>query len=79
MRRVSLAEMKSGQSGIVASIIGGQGLEAKLQSLGIRPGKKVTKLSSIFRRGPVTVSVDNYRIALGYGKAMRVLLEVEGL
>lgn len=52
-------------------------MKAKLQSLGLRPGKKVTKLSSIFRRGPVTVSVDNFRVALGYGKAVRVFLEVE--
>ncbi|MGI5876397.1 MAG: FeoA family protein [Dethiobacteria bacterium] len=77
MKQISLAEMKPGQSGIIASIIGGQGMKAKLQSLGLRPGKKVTKLSSIFRRGPVTVSVDNFRVALGYGKAVRVFLEVE--
>jgi ferrous iron transport protein A len=77
MRQLTLADMQSGQSGIIKTISGGAGLMQRLQVLGIRPGKKVTKLSSVFRRGPVTISVDNFQVALGYGKAVRVLVEVE--
>lgn len=77
MLQISLVDMKPGQSGIITVISGGQGLKSRLQSLGIREGKKVTKLASVFRRGPVTISVDNFQVALGYGKAVRVLVEVE--
>lgn len=77
MAHISLADMKPGQSGIIATVAGGHGLKARLQALGIRPGKKVTKLSSVFRRGPVAICVDNFQVALGYGKAIRVLVEVD--
>ena len=77
MPQVTLTEMKPGQSGIITAIAGGQGLRARLQPLGIRPGKKITNLSSVFQRGPVTISVDYSQIAIGYGKAIRILVEVE--
>lgn len=78
MPQITLTEMKPGQSGIITAIAGGQGIRSRLQALGIRPGKKITKLSSVFQQGPVTISVDNYQIALGYGKAIRILVEVTG-
>jgi ferrous iron transport protein A len=77
MSQISLVDMKPGQSGKIVAIAGGQGLRSRLQALGIRPGKKITKLNSVFRRGPVTISVDKFQVALGYGKAVRVLVEVE--
>ena len=73
MPQIPLTEMKPGQSGTITAIAGGQGLRARLQPLGIRPGK-ITKLSSVFHQGPVTISVDNYQIAIGYGKAIRILV-----
>lgn len=74
---VTLAEMKTGQSGRVCRVQGGPGMVARLQALGLHPGKKVTKLSAVFHRGPVVVGVDHSRIALGYGRANRILVEVE--
>jgi len=72
----TLATMRAGESGIVCGIEGGFGLVNRLAALGIRPGKKITKISSIFRRGPVTVQVDRMgQIALGFGMANRVLVE----
>jgi len=74
--QVNLAEMKSGQSGVIAAIQGGQGLETKLSQIGLHQGKQVKKISSVFSRGPVTVSVDNFQVAVGYGKAVRIMVEV---
>ncbi|NLY38896.1 MAG: ferrous iron transport protein A [Firmicutes bacterium] len=74
---VPLVEMKAGQVGTVAEIRGGRGLVTKLHSLGIRPGKKITMLSSIFHGGPVVVDVDGFQLAIGYGKALRIFVEVE--
>lgn len=76
MPQQSLVDIKPGQSCVITAIVGGQGLKNHLYSLGIRPGKKITKLGSIFRHGPVTIKVDNFQVALGYGKAIRVLVEV---
>lgn len=70
-------DMKSGQSGIIASIKGGPGFADKLSQIGLRQGKKIKKVSSVFQRGPVTVNVDNFQVAVGYGKAVRIMVEVE--
>jgi ferrous iron transport protein A len=45
--------------------------------MGIRVGKKVTKVSSQFMRGPVTLRVDNSQVAIGFGMAMKILVELE--
>ncbi len=73
---VSLVEMKAGQSGIITDIRGGHGFVEKLQSLGLRPGKKITKLSGLFQGGPVVARVDGFQLAIGYGKALRVFVKV---
>lgn len=55
----------------------GPGFGRRLEALGIRPGKKVTKVSSMFFRGPVTLRVDNTQVAIGFGMANRILVEVD--
>ncbi len=76
LKLVSLAEMKAGQAGIIRTISGGQGMVARLQALGLHPGKKITKLSTVFQKGPVVVDVNRSRIALGYGRACRIFVQV---
>jgi len=44
--------------------------------MGVRPGKDITKVSSAPMKGPVTVSVDRCQIAIGYGMAQKVTVEV---
>lgn len=77
MSHTTLTHMKTGQSGVVVSIAGGAHLREKLEALGIRPGKPVTKVSSVFQRGPVTIRVDQFHLALGFGAASRVIVEVD--
>jgi ferrous iron transport protein A len=44
--------------------------------MGIRPGKRVTKVSSMLMRGPVTVQVDGTQLAMGFGMARRIIVEL---
>ena len=74
---LNLIQLKSGQKGIVVEIQGGVGLIRRLGSMGIRPGKKVTKISAQILRGPQTLKVDNLQIAIGFGMASKILIEVE--
>ncbi len=69
--------MYSGQSGRVMQIDGGIGMVNRLNALGIRPGKKITKVSSMMMRGPVTVQLGGTRLAIGFGMANRILVEIE--
>ena len=76
-RQLTLAEMRSGRTGIVVGILGGPGLSRRLDALGIRPGRKVTKLSSTLFRGPVILRVNNTQIAVGFGMARKIVVEVD--
>lgn len=74
---IDLTQMQPGETGIVEEIQGGHGFVRKLQSMGLRPGKKIIKVSSHFWRGPQTVEVNNIQIAIGFGMSRRILVEVQ--
>jgi ferrous iron transport protein A len=76
MEEMPLTKIKIKQTAVVKEIIGGYGVIRRLESMGIRPGKKVTMISSHFWRGPVTVMVDKSKVAIGHGIARKVLVEV---
>jgi len=72
----SLAEMRPGEEGVLVDLQGGFGMVRRLDGLGLRPGKGIRKINAQFLRGPVVISLDNRRVALGYGMARRVIVEV---
>jgi ferrous iron transport protein A len=75
---MTVRRMRSGQSGKVVEIQGGDHLANRLNSLGIRPGKRITKVSSMILRGPVTVQVDRSQVAIGFGMAGKILVDIGG-
>ena len=76
-KQITLARMQTGQSGTVVQIQGGHGLVNRLNALDIRPGKRITKVSSMFMRGPVTIEVDRSQVAIGFGMAKRIIVELD--
>ncbi len=74
--RISLAQMRSGQKGRIVEINGGYGLASKLDALGIRTGKEITKVSEQFMRGPVLLQQDRTQAAMGFGMASKVMVEI---
>jgi len=74
---LTLADMRTGQTGTVVEILGGHGFVRRLDGLGVRPGRKVTKLSATLFRGPVILRVDNARVAVGFGMARKILIQVD--
>jgi ferrous iron transport protein A len=75
--QLTLADMKTGQTGTVVGVLGGHGLIRRLDALGIRPGRKVTKLSSTLFRGPVILRVNNTQVAVGFGMARKIIVEAD--
>jgi len=73
---LDLTQLKSGQSGKIVQIEGGRGLVERLERMGIRVGKKITKTSAQFWQGPQTVKIDNSQVAIGFGMAKRIFIEV---
>ena len=76
-KQITLVRMQIGQSGVVVQIQGGHGLVNRLNSLGIRPSKRITKISSMIMRGPVTIEVDRTQVAIGFGMARRIIIELD--
>ena len=74
--RIDLTQLKQGKSGTVVEIQGGHNMLRKIQGMGIRPGKKITKVSSHFWHGPQTIQIGKAQVAVGYGMAERIFIEV---
>lgn len=73
---IDLTHLKPGESGVVAELQGGCEFIKKIQNMGVRPGKRITKLSSHFWRGPQTIEIDKAKIAIGFGMSKKVMIEV---
>jgi len=48
----------------------------RLNALGIITGKRISKISSMVGRGPVTIELDRVQIAIGFNMAKRILVEI---
>jgi ferrous iron transport protein A len=74
-KRIELSQMKEGEKGKVVEIQEKKGVIQKLDALGLRLGVVVTKVSSQFLGGPVTLRVGNTQIAIGRRVAKRIIVE----
>jgi ferrous iron transport protein A len=77
MKVMYLTQLGENRIAVVKEIEGGYGVTSRLASLGIRPGKHITKVSSHFWHGPVTVRIGKAQVAIGHGMARKILVEVE--
>ena len=76
-KRVTLRQMPPGTSGRVIEVHGGHGMVNRLSALGIRPGKRITKVGSMMMRGPVTVRMGHTRLAIGAGMANKIIVALD--
>lgn len=75
---ISAADMRPGQTGTVVDLAGGHGMVRRMQAMGIRPGVPISKLTSQPFRGPVSLQVGATQVAVGFGIARRIIVEVAG-
>jgi ferrous iron transport protein A len=74
---MSLVQMMVGAEGTVRQLAGGLAFTRRIEAMGIRPGVRLVKTSGSYLGGPVTVRAGNVQLALGYGMASKVMVEVE--
>ena len=72
---MTLRDLKTGEEAVIATIKGGYGLQAKLESMGLREGRRITKKSAVLAGGPVIVQAGNTQIAIGAGMANRIIVK----
>ena len=73
---LALAQLEDGERGKISEISGGQGLTRKLDNMNLYIGKEIMKITRQSRKGPVIVQVGNSQLALGYGIACKIWIEV---
>jgi ferrous iron transport protein A len=77
MNKLDLTQLKAGKEAKIIEIAGGQGMLRRVESLGIRDGAKIKKVSSQMMRGPITVQIGNTRVAIGFGMAQKIFVSIE--
>ncbi|MBU0683415.1 MAG: FeoA family protein [Candidatus Omnitrophota bacterium] len=77
MGSLNLTQLKAKQHAKVLELDGGYAFVQRLEALGVRPGIQITKISSHFWKGPVTVLVGKTKIAIGYGMAKKIKVMVK--
>lgn len=76
MDKINLTQINQGETAVVIDIRGGYGLSRRLETMGIKPGVTITKVSSQLMRGPITIQVGNSRIAIGFGMARKIIVKI---
>ncbi len=77
MKKIPVVKLKTKQKGKVVEVSGGPGLQNRLLSMGIYPGREITMLSDSVFKGPMAIKVGRAVIALGYGMAQKIIVETE--
>lgn len=75
--QTTVDRLAAGETARVVALNGGRGMCARLESMGLRPGKVLRKVSAQLMAGPVTVAVDGRQMALGRGIARRIDVETD--
>ncbi len=71
---VSLLRVKDGGWCVIRRMPSGEAA-LRLEALGLRPGKRIQKISGMPFHGPVTVCVDGRQVAIGHGVAARISVD----
>lgn len=72
---MTLDQLRFGQRARVIAITGGRGLQRRLQQIGIHPGDTVSLAAQGSFRGPILITINGTRLALGRGVARRIRVE----
>lgn len=75
--RLRLLDMTEGERGTILSVQGGGGVRHRLETMGVRRGMAIEKVTGSPFGGPVIVKIGNVRLAIGYGMAGKIIVEVK--
>jgi len=76
-RKILLSEMSRGDMGKIVELRGGEATTGRLRAMGLRTGKQLIKVSTMFGGGPTVVQISGTQVAVGRGLAKWVVLELE--
>ena len=72
MNKISLINLRDHEGAVVVDIAGGLNAKRRLENMGIRIGKHVTKISGA--SGPVVIKIGSSQVAIGRGIASKIVV-----
>ena len=72
-----MTQIGPGKDVKVVDIKDGNTFREKVDSMGLRIGVRVRKLSGQVLNGPITIKIGNTKVALGHGMAKKILVTSE--
>jgi ferrous iron transport protein A len=75
METKNLTEISRGKTAVVVEISGGHEFKERVDSMGLRVGSRIVKLSAQAMKGPVTIKIGNTKLAIGHGMAKKILVD----
>ena len=73
---MDLTQLKEDVKAKIKEIQAGKATQQKLNDMGIMPGREIVKINSQFFKGPVIVKAGRCQLALGFGLAKKIKVEV---
>ena len=73
----SLIDLRCGIKAVIKRLEGGAVFQKKLESLNVRIGKEIKKVTKQPFNGPVVIEIDNTKVAIGREMASRIFVEEE--
>ena len=74
LHQITLADLKTGQTGTFIESTGGRHMAGRLISMGFTPGVQV-QVAQNYGHGPLLVTVRGSFVALGRGEARKILVQ----
>ena len=72
---IKLTELEKNKTAIIVELKGGTIFQKKLESMGVRPGLKITMISGQFLNGPITIKVNATKLGIGFNMAQKIIVE----
>ncbi|MFH1612716.1 MAG: FeoA family protein [bacterium] len=73
---MNITQIKQLEKVVIIEIHGDKNFVNKLDSMGIRLGVGIIKISSQFLQGPITIKIGNTQVAISYSIAKRIIVEI---
>ncbi len=78
IQQPSLADLITGQQGVIQDCLAQGTLKLKLLNMGFIPGTKVTMIRNAPLRDPIEISIQNYLLTLRRSEAKLIMVKYHG-
>jgi ferrous iron transport protein A len=77
MNNVMLSQLEQDEKAVVKALLGGNGIQHRLRSVGLKEGKQLRVVAKHHFAGPLVVEIERRHISIGRGMARKIMVARE--